>query len=628
MTTKVINSREAMLGGVLYRLAAPIEVSLASVYPAKVVIGDTSQDDQAIASVMSQSDWRDGIGLDQMEENSGVARAWWSTCNLRFKGNLTLPRLATITATGPAAQATILIEYQNEVYAVFGGTDVRKYDNVGDSWSASTLKTLPASVTDALVVRLAGTVYLFLAQGSDISHFDGTTWTDSTENVKYLAWWDNKIWGIDNTGQLRYRTAAGTDAWTIDAQLPLPDGSVTDLFVGQDADNNPILYAMTTVGLYAHAYYVTREVELDSSFEATKLSLPRHPDNGKGTERWRDSIFTPAGLGVYRYLDGVGTAVVTLVGPDRDDGIPADKRGVIRQLVASHNELLAVLDATDVVVTAQNMWASEQSLVMDPSLGFSSILGWDERGWQVLWLGGSQDRAITTAIVSSAYDKYRLWWGHNQRVYYMALPTDIINPNQVTDFDYALSSSHETPWFSAGQHEVSKLAIHFILNLQGMSSTETVTLSYALDLSATYTQLAVFSSNGHHHIHLPSGANHEGIEFHWIRFKLDLARGTTTTNSPKINVLTLVHRKKLEAKYGFTLKVDLRDAFGGKSEAEQRAALKKAVESKTLLEFTYRADDQNSETVRRYWVDVIAVTDVEETGLDERGVSTVTLVQL
>ena len=36
------------------------------------------------------------------------------------------------------------------------------------------------------------------------------------------------------------------------------------------------------------------------------------------------------------------------MGPDRDDGLPSSRRGTIRQLVPSHNELLAIIDATSI----------------------------------------------------------------------------------------------------------------------------------------------------------------------------------------------------------------------------------------------------------------------------------------
>ena len=60
----------------------------------------------------------------------------------------------------------------------------------------------------------------------------------------------------------------------------MPDGHVTDLFVARNASGNPILYAMTKEGLYAHDATNALWVE-------TQLALPFHNENGKGSTRWR-----------------------------------------------------------------------------------------------------------------------------------------------------------------------------------------------------------------------------------------------------------------------------------------------------------------------------------------------------
>ena len=49
-----------------------------------------------------------------------------------------------------------------------------------------------------------------------------------------------------------------------------------------------------------------------------------------------------------------------------------------------------------------------------------------------------------------------------------------------------------------------------------------------------------------------------------------------------------------------------------------------AIESSTLVEFTFRDDDS---TNRNYYVDVTSATGLESTGYDERGSSTIMLVE-
>ena len=148
----------------------------------------------------------------------------------------------------------------------------------------------------------------------------------------------------------------------------------------------------------------------------------------------------------------------------------------------------------------------------------------------------------------------------------MALPKDIVNPNEVTDFDYAASYTHETPWFNAGQQEVDKLALSYVVDVSGVDSTNTIILSYALDLSATYTTLETFDvADGVYRRRLPSEANPEGLVFRWIRFKVASARGSTLTSAPSLHTLELVYRKKLPVKKAFTVNLDFNQTILGKT---------------------------------------------------------------
>ena len=95
MANAVVDTNEIYLNGVYYPITRPIRSTLASIYPAKVVIGDTTKDSNLRASIISWADWRGGIGINRREGAGGVNRAWYSTCQLRYKNHLVLPGLAT-----------------------------------------------------------------------------------------------------------------------------------------------------------------------------------------------------------------------------------------------------------------------------------------------------------------------------------------------------------------------------------------------------------------------------------------------------------------------------------------------------------------------------------------------------
>ena len=639
MAAKVEAPNEISLNGVYYPIARPVQSVLSSIYPAKVVIGDTTKDSQARTSVIAWSDWRGGIGVNRMETGGDVNRAWWSTCQLRYKNHLILPGLdndanankTSTSLTDPSIGA--IGELASEIYVAWNGSTseaakIYKYNNASDVWG-SALATPSDQVTDTVTWRtLAGETFLIFAHydanGSGYTRFDGSTWTEDATDSQYVAAWDDRLWGISYAGQLWYSIVAGTEV--NDAKLPLPAGSVTGLFVARDAGGEPILYASTKKGLFAHD-------AANSKFIQTELTIPNHPHAGKGTIRWRDSIYMPAGLGVYKYINQAGGAVLAVTGPDRDDGVPTNQRGTIKFMTGSHNELFAGLDAS----TAPNItsgdsipyqWQSHHgSMVIDDDTGYSTILGYDDMGWEAKWTASSAGRSLQSLTVSDAYDEYRMWWGFNGEIKFMKIPSDIINPSFVSDFEFAASGVHETPWFNAGQAEVDKLALKLRVEVQDASSTETVAVEYATDYAESYTSLGTITSDGITSYTFGSSA---GTAFRAIKFKLSLARTTNTGTvnytklTPDVVSTTLEWRKKLPSKWGHQVQVDINKEYKGKSPKDLRAALLSAIESTTLVEFTFRDDSGGT---RNYHVDVASATGMEYTGTDERGISTINLVE-
>ena len=68
MAATVTDLNEISLNGVFYPTVRPVQSVLASLYPSKVVIGDTTKDSQTRTSIIAWSDWRGGIGVNRMEQ--------------------------------------------------------------------------------------------------------------------------------------------------------------------------------------------------------------------------------------------------------------------------------------------------------------------------------------------------------------------------------------------------------------------------------------------------------------------------------------------------------------------------------------------------------------------------------
>ena len=646
MANKVVEANEVYINGTYYPLSRAVQSTLASIYPAKVVIGDTTRDSQTRSSVISWSDWRGGMGVERMQGPSDADRAWHSTCNLRHRHHLVLPALSTATTSQEPDDTDItgaITFIQDLGTTLYAGWDTAPYyySEGNDRWNrvthSSSDYSFPKAPTDSITVRMGGTDYIVVAHTDGYSYFSSaTTVADKTTDAKYLAYWDDRLWGIDEAGQLWYTlTIAGTPV--NDAKLPVQDGYVTDLFVGRDATGEQILYAATKEGLYAHDFANQRLVE-------TQFQLPFHNFNGVGSVRWRDAIYNPSGLGIYKYINGSNNAVVTVMGPDRDDGLPATYRGTIKKLVGTNTELIAGIDATTAPgsqAATDIPWqggatsgSSARGTVIAASSGQSSIVAWNDTGWETKWVAPSANagKPISIMHVSNAgKGDYRLWWGFDGKVYHQMIPFDVINPSQLTsvegtDYAYDTSGVHETPWFDAQQVEVDKLALKLKIEVDGAGSNETVAVQYATDYSTSYTSMGTITSSGTTTYTFGSNA---GTAFRSIKFKLTLAREAGSTvaiqkKSPDVVSLTLEYRKKLEAKWGHTLEVSLNETYKGNDPKGLRANLVAAIESNTLVEFTYRDDSGGT---RNYYTDIVSATGLEYTGYDERGTSRITLVE-
>ena len=627
MVQRVEGANEISINAVRYRTRGPVRRFLASQPPARIEVGEAGPR-SGTKSVVHWTDWRGGIGIQRMDPARDSDRCWWSTCNLRQKRHLTLPRLTTTTAASGVAggwAVGFLNERLNVIYAGFG-TAVRSYNNTTDSWG-STLATLPAVATDSLNIRLGGVEYLVIATTGGYTYFDGTTWTDDTKDTQYLVFWDNRLWGIDSTGLLWSSGTIGVEE--DDAQLPLPNSTVTNLFLARAPGGDVIIYAATTNGVYAHDADGKR-------FIPTELTFPTHPDAGLGATTWRDAAYISAGLGVFKQVVGNDTAVVTLVGPDQDHGLPAAYRGTIAALIPTQNDLLALLDATAApsAVTRHMSGVASNAEVIQADTGRAAILAWDGRGWQVLWTSAGATQAITAGHVSNAYSNYRVWWAQNQRVYWQRLPRDIVNPDELTTEPYAASSTHETPWYDGDETHTTNLGVVLCVDATGMSANETAAIRYRInfdDLAANQTTVGTIVANGHTEYLLPNATTPEGVVIRQIKFVVDLARGSTTTLSPDVNRFDFYFTRKEDPRWGVavTLMIPPGGEFGQSAE-QMYDNIVTAAGSGVMVQVTWRnraVNEAGTVNPYNYYMDVVQMTGVEETGQDFSGEHQVVLVQ-
>jgi hypothetical protein len=641
----VVGTGEILLNDKRYRISGPVRKTLVSIAAPRFTIGDTQRGADPRASILTQNDFRGGIGWNRGLDPGSIDRVWWSSCQTRFKGHVLLPRASTAVAKAtktdgsPTGELNSIIPYQvtgeaaESIYAVFRDGDVRRFADANNSWELMTANadgSTPLNLTNPSSESITfthtdGVNYLIFAQGDT-----GYTWTkdaltftsmagssNAAHKVAFFTIWHGTLWGISEDGTLKNWASGPETAATSKAKLPLPNGYVTSLLVYRNASGSPIIYATTKTGLWAYD-------ETNNRWEETELRTPFHVKSGLGAIVWRDAIYFPVGNAIYKYQTGSNTAVVSLVGFDKDHGVPEGYRGQIQKLIGTHNDLLALVNAdVDITYTVFPSAPDGIGSTVINGTGTSAILGYNEQAWEVKWTG-ENSTGLRAGAVGSPYrhntNSYRLWFVVGADMYWTELSPDVINPDQISEFQYALAGTLETPWFDGGDAAGAKTALTLRAITSGCSANVNIAISYAVNFSESYTSLGTITSSSETTTY--DFASGVGVEFSSIKFKADFA-SNSASSSPDLNLIELRWREKIPAKYGFSVTVDAAKSFRGSSPKQMLDNITTVINTDTLVNFTYKDDDSD----RTYYVDLVSAAGFEFTGHDERGQIQIQLVE-
>ena len=469
--------------------------------------------------------------------------------------------------------------------------------------------------------------YLVLAHPNGITWTEnGNIWTDVDTPAFLLAHWDDRIWALDYTGQLRWTT--DLEEWHDDAALPLPDGAATALFVARRLGGEFMLYAATKYGLWAHNVEAMR-------WYSSEFEVPPDEDAGRGVDVWRESVYYGDNLGIYSYdPSGLSGAVVSVKGPDRDDGLPLEYRGKIVQLLRSHVELIVFIDATHVEGGGHLRASGWRRNVIDSDIGRSSILAWDGGAYQPLWESGVERTAIRSGLISSAYNDYRLYWSIGNKVCWMKRPRAIPNSAEVDTSEFAKRSTFISAWFDAGDIASTKTGLVLRVEASRMSDEETALFSIGYDRQEVYYELADFliTRNGAHEVHLaprvvdpidPDATR--GAVFSAIRFKVDLERGDDPRRTPDVNVFQLSFSQDLPRRFTYAVHLDVSQKHNGLTPEEQLLQLEEMHAMGEQVRFVYQGAYAGNRRIK--YVKVPGLQQAVEGGVAINGILELNLLE-
>jgi hypothetical protein len=536
-----------------------------------------------------------------LESPDHINRSWFAPAmDLKFKGHLILaPKTEVSTDEVPAgvtytAYVGKFSAGSSEEVFVASSSVPSIYQFTPDAnWD--TKRAMLNDPTDMGTGLINGVETIVVATGSEVEWStdpsDSGAWDRQTTPITRITFYRDMVWGVDAATGNTYFSGDLSNSWTRVAQLPLPANYVQRLITGPDAAGIERLYASTNVGLWVYDNENERWLQ-------TALRFPFHPNGGKGCVTWRGSIFLSAGLGIYRYTPGA-TTEISVMGLDRDDGLPWTHQGHVTFLIANHNYLFAL-------VTNSNFETK------------GGLFRWDEIGWDMLYSTETVTDLMYHAVFASAGGGvYRLFWTGTDdgNIHWMRLPLDIQNRFTLrSDVEYASSGAWQSPWFEKSGSQ-NFTAHQVIVNSDHPTSSETLEVRYALDylseLSAGLTTIATKSVTGETKYLLPSSQEPTGVDFRAFRFSVIAHRGETDSNTPDLKQISLVFSKNLQPVWQFAVQLDLSESVGGYSPREMRQELERLITSNRLTEFTYRNEDGGAET---HFVKVLSPASTEQTG--------------
>ena len=403
----------------------------------------------------------------------------------------------------------------------------------------------------------------------------GGTWTDCAKDAggglpgAYFAQYLNRLCVVNSqhTG-FSYSSANDITAnWTEKASFPNLPENFTDMFVARDAGDDPVLYFLTPIGMY----YL--DVFSNFVFGPTELSWEYDSASGKKGLYWKGSSYVSVGKGIYRVTSGT----VDLIGPDMDDGLPEDMQGTITDMIGVGFWLVISIDGG----------SSNKSSILK-----RYITG---KHWHPVYVG-----SVNTPISALFWDSGTLYFGEGTNVKSLPFSNKTENVAKLSTHTYSASGDIIYPYFHSEFEAMPKVAHKVRAVTEDCDADEKITVSYRKDSETPWTELGSFTSSPRPTaLPFPSSGDSIGVSFERIQFKVAYARGSTTTNSPKIKSLILEYRVIPPVLWGFDMRV-LAVTSGDKRGQDIIDALRTAIETGTLLSFYPSGDKDKTE----YFVEV------------------------
>lgn len=579
----------------------------ATPFPQKITIGDYSRADHVVESELVFSDFTGGIGIYWADPTRHRDRYWWGSLDGRYR-YLTLPPLVEKRGNLPLVER--FVSLAGSLYAVASG-HLYRWSEITQGWTD--LGAVTGAVTDAAVYD--GKLYLLTT--SALWCYDPNTGALASQPTGgfALAVWDDKLFRLDPQNQMRWSLNPMDPAsWQDGGKLLAPPGHSRQLVLYFTAAGDLVIHAVGKDGLYAYDFASTR-------FYQTSLTWPETERVGRAA-MWRGELYVPVGLSIYKYNPNA----VTMVGPDKDDGLPPNLMGQVQQVVPGHGYWFVVLAASQggtlTPAMAPGWYTTEQFFPSVSATAAVLVSAGDAFHLTAQWDNVSQ---VGDVITASTGDQYRLWMSTDTGVYTIDLPIGLHNPLQNPTQAYAEQGQLITSWWDMGWAELPKLALGLDVDAVVPEGAE-ISFSVAFDESPQWIYVGTLTSTGRRVFRL---GDLEGIPFQRVRLLIAMKRGHGVRDAPYLRQAVLTYLRIPKMLLSWQVQLQLTDPYCVETVGVPAEALVKQLEAalrnRRAGDFQY-TDADGSQVNRRVFITELVAVDVQ--GPRREGRYTVTLVEL
>lgn len=512
--------------------------------------------DFSLANYWVLESWHHGRGAPEWEDPFAFYDS--SAVDSRIRGQLTLDPLQLLTTKADAASVGgnpvcfRLFTTAASLFLATGGAsrDVFAWDNTNGDWDPET-SGIAADPTDMLEYQ--GIIYVATGEANNMRKRTAGVWADGVVPADFLAQFGNMVlYRADNINEIYWTVAAvpGATDWNGPIYVGDTNTQIRSLAVGDGK-----LYVGKDDGLYY--------IQDQRAYQLLDMSFARDPNNFKNMKWWQGALYFPILNGLFRLIGstlqavgpnlGAAGAVELGIGSNINQGtlksLASGKRGRIVDLTPTDNFLYAVIDAGTTGFS-----------------GTSQIVAYNGTGWHQIIEGAASGTRIRAAFFTGSLattgqlTNPRLWFGYGNDPYNIILPLGTEDPFEYSAETYAASGTLDSPSFDAGLANIFKEWVSIQVYSEGLTADETLQISYTLDdmgIGETNGQIRqnlidsdgtayAFTVSPYQKIRLPANTIAKKLQL-----RLSLARGGTTTLTPKIKKVVVEYMTRPDTRYGW-----------------------------------------------------------------------------